>query len=67
MSEFIGFTNRYHVELQQEVDRYTEIILNGNLPDYTEYKRLVALRQATLHALERHKQLLSLMEQALEK
>lgn len=64
MSLFQGFNKRYQDELKEEIEALNISILSGNLPDYTEYKRLVGKRAAFLQALQRHQELLTLMEQA---
>ena len=48
MSLFQGFNKRYQDELKEEIEALNTSILSGNLPDYTEYKRLVGKRAAFL-------------------
>ncbi len=64
MSLFQGFNKRYQDELREEIASLDATILAGNIPDFTEYKRLVGKRAAFLQALQRHQELLTLMEQA---
>lgn len=64
MSLFQGFNKRYQDELKEEIEALEVSILSGNLPDFTEYKRLVGKRSAFKHSLERHQELITLMEQA---
>ncbi len=64
MSVFEGFNQRYQQELQQEIQVIEVAIFSGNFTDFSEYKRLVGKRQGLVQALERHKELLSLMDQA---
>lgn len=67
MSDFIGFNARFHAELNEEIDVLTDTLLSGSVSDFTEYKRLAAKRSAFVWVLERHKQLLTLMDQANDK
>lgn len=64
MSLFQGFNKRYQDELKEEIESLDTSILSGNLPDFTEYKRLIGKRAAYKQALARHQELLTLMEQA---
>ncbi len=64
MSVFEGFNRRYQQELQEEIQVIEEAIFVGNFNDFSEYKRLVGKRQGLVQALARHKELLSLMDQA---
>jgi len=67
MSQFDGFNRRYHAELMEEIQSVETALLAGSIVDFIEYKRLVAKRLAFLQALNRHKELLTLMEQANDK
>jgi len=67
MSIFEGFNRRYQAELTEEIEVTEQAILNGNLPSMEEYKKLTGRRSALLYALERHKELISHMEQANDK
>lgn len=64
MSLFEGFNKRFHDELKEEIQSVETVILAGNLQDLAEYKRLVGKRLGLVQALERHKELLTLMDQA---
>lgn len=64
MSLFQGFNRRYQDELKEEIAALETSILSSNIPDFTEYKRLTGKRAAFLQALQRHQELLTLMEQA---
>jgi|JI10StandDraft_1071094.scaffolds.fasta_scaffold05142_17 hypothetical protein len=67
MSEFAGFNNRYQAELVEQIQVMDQTILRGNVGDFAEYKRLVGRRDGLMYALERHKELITLMEQASDK
>lgn len=67
MSQFDGFNKRYHDELAEEIRVMDATILRGNVNDFAEYKRLVGKRDGLNVALTRHKELLTLMEQASDK
>lgn len=67
MSQFDGFNKRYHDELTEEIQVMDATILRGNVNDFAEYKRLVGRRDGLMTALTRHKELLTLMEQASDK
>lgn len=67
MSQFDGFNKRYHDELAEEIQVMDTTILRGNVGDFAEYKRLVGRRDGLMTALTRHKELLTLMEQASDK
>lgn len=64
MSLFQGFNKRYQDELKEEIASLDATILAGNIPDFTEYKRLTGKRAAYAQTLYRHQELLTLMEQA---
>lgn len=64
MSIFEGFNRRYHEEMQEKIDYLGEIILKGNIADFVDYKRLVGQRTGLLEAVIRHKELLTLMDNA---
>ncbi len=66
MSDFQGFNEHYHKELQEEIASLETVLFKGNI-DYEEYKRIVGKRQGLLYALERHKELITLMEQARDR
>jgi hypothetical protein len=64
MSEaFSGLNKQFHKELEEEIKALDKTILNGNLSAYDEYKRLVGKRNGLMYALERHKELITLLEQ----
>ena len=67
MSVFEGFNRRYQMELSEEIASSEQAILSGNLASMEEYKKLTAKRAALMYALERHKELLTLMDQANDK
>ena len=67
MSQFDGFNRRYQAELTEEIQSVEVVLLAGNITDFVEYKRLVAKRLAFMQALNRHKELITLMEQANDK
>ncbi len=64
MSLFQGFNKRYQDELKEIIGTIDNVITNGNIEDFVEYKKLVGKRSAFLQALQRHQELLTLMEQA---
>jgi hypothetical protein len=67
MSLFEGFNRRYQAELAEEISVIDASLLAGNIVDFTEYKRMTGRRAGLLYALERHKELLTLMEEANDK
>ena len=64
MSLFEGFNRRYQAELSEEIEVLDQALIFGNIADFLEYKRMTGRRAGLLYALERHKELLTLMEQA---
>ena len=64
MSLFQGFNKRYQDELREIIGTIDGVITNGNIEDFVEYKKLDEKRSAFMYALERHQELLTLMEQA---
>lgn len=62
MSIFEGINNRFYTDIQEEVQLIELVVLNGNVADFSEYKRLIGKRAGLLQALDRHKELISLME-----
>jgi len=67
MSIFEGFNKRYQAELREEIAALDAVLLQGNIHTLEEYKRVTGRRSGFLQALERHKELLTLMEQANDK
>lgn len=64
MSEvFAGLNKQYHKELEEEISNVERTVLGGSVPSFDEYKRLVGKRQALVRCLERHKELITLVEQ----
>ena len=64
MSLFEGFNRRYQAELLEEIQVIDNTMHMGNVSDFAEYKRLVGRRSGFVQALERHKELITLMENA---
>ena len=64
MSLFQGFNKRYQDELKEIIGTIDNVITNENIEDFVAYKKLVGKRSAFMDALERHQELLTLMEQA---
>ena len=62
MSIFEGINNRFYADMQEELYSIETVVLNGNISDFSEYKRLIGKRSGLLQALDRHKELISLME-----
>lgn len=62
MSNFDGFNQHYQNELAEEIRSLEMAILSGRANDFPEYRNLVGKRQGMLQALERHKELISLMD-----
>ena len=62
MSNFQGFLNQYEKELREEIAPIDLVLLSGNILDHEEYVRLIGKRQGILFSLERHQELVSLME-----
>lgn len=67
MSIFEGFNKRYQAELMEEIASIEGPLLSGNIATFEEYKRMTGRRSGFLQALERHKELITLMEQANDK
>ena len=62
MSIFEGINNRFYADMQEELYSIETAVLNGNISDFSEYKRLIGKRSGLLQALDRHKELIYLME-----
>jgi len=62
MSNFDGFNQHYQNELTEEIKSLEMAILSGRVTDFPEYRNLVGKRQGMVQALERHKELISLMD-----
>ena len=62
MTAFKGFIEQYEKELKQKIDAVEGVLLKGNFASLEEYKRYVGERIGLLFALDRHKELVSLME-----
>jgi len=67
MSVFEGFNRRYQTELAEEISALEDVLLSGNISTFEEYRKLTGRRSGFLQALERHKELITLMEQANDK
>lgn len=67
MSTFEGFNRRYQAELIEEIEALDAALLKGSISTLEEYKRLTGRRSGFVQALERHKELVTLMEQANDK
>ena len=67
MSAFEGFNRRYQAELAEEISALEDVLLSGNISTFEEYRKLTGRRSGFLQALERHKELITLMEQANDK
>ncbi len=64
MSEhFAGINRQLHKEMEEEVSHIEKTLLNGGLNSLEEYKRLPGRRAGILRVVERHKELISLLEQ----
>lgn len=62
MSIFEGINKQFYADIQETIDAIDQAIFNGNLADFSEYKRLVGKRSGLIQAVNRHKELISLME-----
>ena len=62
MSNFDGFNQHYQEELIESIKSIETAILSGRMVDFPEYRNLVGKRQGLLQALERHKELISHMD-----
>lgn len=62
MTAFAGFIEHYQKEIQQKIEAVEGVLLKGNFASLEEYKRYVGERTGLIWALERHKELVSLME-----
>lgn len=62
MTAFHGFTEHYAKEMDERRKSLEEVLLNGNFDKLEDYKRVVGERKGILFALERHRELVALME-----
>lgn len=62
MSDFAGITKQFHKEMQEEIENLSHVLIYGNLASFEEYKHVVGRRWGLERALERHKELIALME-----
>jgi hypothetical protein len=62
MSYFEGFNKQYQKELQERIDDLVSTVCNGNFTSLDEYKLIVGKLSGTQFALDRHRELISLME-----
>lgn len=64
MSEqFAGLNKQLHKEMDEELARIERTILIGNLTSIEDYKRLTGRRAGILFVIDRHKELITLLEQ----
>lgn len=66
MNQFQGLNDRFYKELNEEILVIATAICGGNIPSFEEYKRLTGRLDGLQYALDRHKELITLMEQANE-
>lgn len=64
MSEFIGLNKEFYRELQEEIDSLHIAILSGRAATFEEYKRMVGRLSGLEFALDRHKHLVTNLEEA---
>ena len=64
MSTFEGFNKHYHEELEEEIAVVKNTLCKGNADTFEEYKRLCGKLDGLKFCLERHIELLDLMEKA---
>ena len=62
MSDFQGFIEHYQKELREERERLIGVLITGNIVSFEEYKYIVGKLWGMERSLERHKELVSLME-----
>ena len=62
MSDFQGFINHYQKELSEERERLVRVLVTGNIVSFEEYKYIVGKLWGIERSLERHKELVALME-----
>lgn len=62
MSLFHGLNEQFYKDTGEKVADVERVLLNGNVSSFEEYKKLVGERAGLLYAVERHKELISLME-----
>lgn len=62
MSLFHGLNEQFYKDLAEKTASVEEALLRGNFSTLEEYKKLVGERAGLLYAVERHKELISLME-----
>ena len=62
MSDFQGFINHYQKELSEERVRLVRVLVTGNIVSFEEYKYMVGKLWGIERSLERHKELVALME-----
>jgi hypothetical protein len=64
MSEhFAGINRQLHKEMEEEVAHLERTLLSGTIASLEEYKRITGRRTGILRVVERHKELISLLEQ----
>jgi len=64
MSEqFAGINRQLHKEMEEEVAHLEKTLLAGGLTSIEEYKRMTGRRAGILLVVERHKEMISLLEQ----
>jgi hypothetical protein len=67
MSQFIGLNNQFYKEIEEEIDAIRQTLCSGALSSFEEYKRLTGKLAGLAYALNRHKELISLMKEADDK
>jgi len=67
VSMFIGLNERFYKELDEEIAAIHFTFSAGNVASFEEYKRLVGKLSGLKYALDRHKELITLMKEADDK
>ena len=62
MSLFQGINEQFYKDIAEKIASVEEALLRGNFQTLEEYKKLVGERVGLMYAVERHKELISLME-----
>lgn len=62
MSQFEGFNKQYQKELQEQIDRLNDVLCTGNFETLEQYKLLAGKLSGIRMSLQRHRELLALME-----
>ena len=62
MSVFQGINEQFYKDIAEKISSVEEVLLKGNFKTLDDYKKLVGERAGLIYSVERHKELISLME-----